>query len=70
MNEKIAPPAKKKANRRYYLHRMVKGFLRIDVGQRTMYYHKDLLETITVKQIQYFLELQMKFNYVAQQEIL
>lgn len=68
MNEKIIAPPRR--TRRYYLHSKVKRFLRIDVYARTMYYTEDLFDRLTIRQVQYFLELQMKFNYTAQQEII
>jgi hypothetical protein len=68
------PPEKKRAvsrkdQRRYYLHRKIKPFMRIDVYKRTLYYTEGLLYQITAKQLRYFLELQQKFNYSAQQEL-
>jgi hypothetical protein len=69
-NANITPPAKiSKRNRRYYLHAKIKKFMRIDVGARTLYYNEEVLDNLSAKQLQYFLELQMKFNYAAQLEI-
>lgn len=59
----------RKSTRRYYLHRKIKDFTRIDVYGRTITYTDDLLEKMTAKQLRYFLELQIKFNYTAQLEI-
>lgn len=59
-----------KNSRRYYLHRCVRKFTKVDAHAKTLYYTESLLNTMTVNQIRYFLELQMKFKYSIQQEII
>lgn len=59
----------KDAQRRYYLHRKIKPVMRVDVYNKTLFYNDGVLDGLTVNQLRYFLELQQKFNYVAQQEL-
>jgi hypothetical protein len=55
--------------RRYYLHRKVKKFIKIDAYRKILYYSDDLFEQLTDQQVRYFVELQLVHQYSAQQEI-
>ena len=63
-------PRAQKNNRRYYLHQRLKRIVRVDSHNRTMFYCENILDQLTDRQVRYFVELQMKFNYTAQQEII
>lgn len=59
----------KKKNRKYYLHRVVKPFCRVNVRARTIFATQETIDKFTARQKAYTDELKQDFNYSLQIEI-